>query len=375
MALLTPPGEGGIGVIGLAGPGALALVQPIFRARRPADLARAAGRLLYGHLVTNGETVDEVLLAVTDASADSQAVEINCHGGIVAVERVLAELQDRGAMRVPAGDLAVASLDAVRREADEALPRARSRQAVRMLLAQYDGELSRAANTILALPPGDAAPALHGLLATARVGLALCTPRRVVIAGSPNTGKSTLFNALVGKARAIVTDIPGTTRDYICETVVIDDVPLELVDTAGLCSTDHIIEIEGINRARSQISAADVVLLVVDASRPLTAEEQQIAADLAAGAADVVPVLNKIDLLAGDPAFPFDQPIGICAREGTGLKELERRIVGTLTAGERYTGGPCVFTPRQRGIIHTAAQAAERGDPAFRQLLTSILSP
>ena len=346
--LLTPPGEGGIGVIRVAGPGAIALVQAMFRGRRPVEFAQAGGALLYGHLVNeSGEPLDEVLVAVIDPCAESGSVEINCHGGIVATGRILAELDARGVRRVPADSVADAALDPIQREAAALIPAARSTAAVRMLLAQYRGELSRALREIESMPAAEAAAARDRLRQTARLGIALCRPTRVVIAGPPNTGKSTLFNALVGQARAIVTDVPGTTRDYITETIAIDGLPFELVDTAGLRDTDHVIEIEGINRARVQISEADVVLYMLDASA-VASDSDEVLADVerAHGGRPgcVIRVLNKIDLA---PAHAPASDVAISALRGDGIAELERRIIHAVAGSARYTGGPMIFTERQ----------------------------
>ena len=366
-SLISPAGEGGIGVIRITGPDAAALVQAIFRGKRPAALAHGAGRLHYGHLLKEGEVLDEVLVAVIASSAESQTVEINCHGGIVAVERILAELEARGAERVPAESPADGSLDAIQREAACLIPRAQSKLAVKMLLAQHAGELSNEIRKIADMPPADAAAALRRLKNTARLGIALCSPTRVVIAGSPNTGKSTLFNALIGQARAIVTDIPGTTRDYLTETVVIGGVPFELVDTAGMRDTDHIIEVEGISHARQQVSAADIVLLVIDASRPLTPDEQQVLADVdacrRADAAAVLYILNKTDLLDGrKPPFSLEPSVPISAITGAGLPRLEEKIVQAAVGTASYNGGPAVFTARQLAAVEAALAAIERGE-------------
>ena len=376
-SLLTPPGEGGIGVIRVAGPGAVALAQSMFRGRRPVELAQTAGQLLYGHLMKGGEPLDEVLVAVVDARPEWGVVEINCHGGIVAVERILAELEARGVRRVPADSSADAPLDAIQREAAVLIPGAPSKAAVRMLLAQYHGELSRAIREIASLPAGDAAAALDRLSETARLGFALCRPTRVVIAGSPNTGKSTLFNALIGQARAIVTDIPGTTRDYITETIVIDGLPFELVDTAGLRDTDHVVEIEGINRARIQISEADVVLFMLDASAGETAaaEGDRILADIerAHGGRPgaVIRVVNKIDLA---PAPPPASDLAISALRGDGIRELERRLLHLTAGSVRYAGGAMVFTARQLQAIDSARAELRTGEAeAFRSRLLGLL--
>jgi tRNA modification GTPase len=377
-AVITPPGEGGIGVIRLTGRDAPALVQEFFRGKRPAHLlAEGAGRKLhYGHLVKDDEVLDEVLVTVTRPGAEDPAVEINCHGGIVAVERVMVELERRGAERVPA-DVAVDSqLDAAQREAAVAIPRALSRQAVRMLLEQYNGALSRAVCNAGQMAPRAAVDALVRIEATARLGMAFCRPSRVVIVGAPNAGKSTLFNALVGHSRAIVTHIPGTTRDFISDVVVIAGLPFELIDTAGLRKTDHVVEREGVRVSHEQISSADIVVLVFDATLEPGDEQEQMRTQRAMPGAWTIVAANKMDLLGGGvPSFAGDADICISAATGAGLADLEARIVGAAVGSESCSGGAAVFTQRQLHLISSALEAARRGDEAFREILHAVVDP
>jgi len=334
-------------------------------------LRGTAGRLHYGLLMRGGEVLDEVLVAVVQESAGCESVEINCHGGVVAVERVMAGLEELGVRRVSGEELLAAdcTLDAIRLEAARALPHAHSRQAVRMLLAQHRGELSRALTEIARQPARDAAAWLADLEAAAPLGLALCTPRRVVIAGQPNTGKSTLFNALLGRARAIVTDVPGTTRDYVSDSLVLEGVPLELIDTAGLRETDHAIEIEGVKCAREQISSADIVVLVFDATQPMTSEEQLIVDRLSG---KCIRVLNKMDLLPPGRRPKVEgatSAVTISASRGDGMRELEAAIVRAAVGSLRYSGGPAVFTQRQLKAVGAARAAAAKDDESFRHML------
>jgi len=379
-AILTPPGEGGIGVIRLAGPQALNILQKLFRGKRNVNLSdpQQTANLHYGHLVHNGETLDEVLIAVIDTTPASQTADINCHGGIIAVERVMKALVENGAQRVPAAQLLDSTLDAIQREAAMLIPRALSRQTVRMLLAQHSGALSDTIREIAELPPPQAAARLRELKDTARLGLALCNPRRIVIAGSPNTGKSTLLNALVGSARAIVTEIPGTTRDFISETIVVRGLPVELIDTAGLRETDHIIEMEGIRGSRMQIEKADAVLFLLDASRPTSDDEQQLLAELRGSRLPLLVLANKIDIANEIKPHECCTPINtadicISAKTGAGLQQLEQRLLQIITGGATFTGGPVIFTERQLDIIQNSIAAAESGDKSFRQTLLEAI--
>jgi len=359
-------------VIRLMGPDAPALMAQVFRGKRSGHPARAIGRLHYGHLVKGDDTLDEVLVA----AIDEHTVDINCHGGVVAVERVMAELQRLGAARVRADAAPALGLDAVQREAAAAIPGARSRPAVRMLLEQYRGELSRAVRAAADMPPRRAAAALAPLRFGARLGMALCTPGRIVIVGSPNAGKSTLFNLLLGQSRAIVTHIPGTTRDFISDTAVIRGVPFELVDTAGLRDSGHIIEREGVRLSHEQIGAADVVLLIFDAARSPSAEDERILASVGDAPAHLIVVANKIDLLDGGPPTGAIRPdICISAETGAGINDLEAAIVRASVGDQTYAGGPMVFTRRQFELVGAAHAAAERSDQGFRKLLHPMTVP
>ena len=371
-AVITPPGEGGIGVIQLAGAGSPAVVQAIFRSRRPADPASSPERLHYGHIVHEGEELDEVLVALADTSPAGCAFEINCHGGIVAVERIMAALETLGVSRIqqpPADE----HLDAIQQEAAQALPRALSRQAVRLLLEQHGGALSRELESAIRLDESDAGRLLERLLETASLGIALCEPRRVVIAGSPNAGKSTLFNALVGHARAIVTEVPGTTRDYISEFIVLAGVPLEIVDTAGLRETDHIVEREGVRISREQIALADLVLLLIDAAAPHDADLAAVRRLARREGAGMLIVANKIDLPGAARAHLDFADSSVSAATSEGIGELEKRMVQAVAGNSSYTGGPAVFTPRQRDRISAALDACTSGDAAFRGILSGVM--
>ena len=372
-AIVTPIGEGGIGVIEIVGPRALDAVAAVFQPKGVGDPRCAQpGSLLYGHVVADGHVVDEVLVHV----AGDERAEINCHGGVVPTRRVLSCLTGVGATAVNAAELLErGGLDVIQTEAARELLTARSRLAARVLLDQQAGELS---GTIRRLIDGDACvERIDALLATAPFGMALCRPPKLVIAGRPNVGKSTLFNGLLQQERAIATPIPGTTRDYLVETIVLDGMPFELVDTAGIRETDHVVEIEGVKGARAQLSQAAVVLLVLDRSEPLRAEDSALIDELRGFV--TVPVLNKIDLPGaldeGRIAAEFEiGPHLISAATGDGLAELMRTIARLPAGGYRYHGpAPIVFTDRQRGALTGAGNALASGDTDWRRHLAACL--
>lgn len=381
---LTPPGEGGIGLLELAGPTAQSILERLFVSPRGiAVSALDAGRLLYGRLERAGERLDEIVL---ECVRPPDHYILNCHGGAVALQRVLRALEAEGARPGSWAELlrreqADGRLDAVQREAAERLPPAPTLRAVRALLDQHRGMLSaelRAIRQAVELDAAAAAAAMERLLATARYGRGLSDPLRLVIAGRPNVGKSTLGNALLRFDRLIVHPRPGTTRDTVEELFVIAGIPFLLVDTAGLRESADAVEREGVVRGRRELAQADAALLVFDASEPLQAEDLRLLdADLPGV---VVPVLNKSDLprrLADDAirARTGRAPVPLSAATGEGLAELEARILDAVFPGLPAPGGPLLFTERQEHLLCQALDALSRRDtPRARAALTTILA-
>jgi tRNA modification GTPase len=364
---LTPAGEGGIGIVGLRGPLAAPILQRLFISPRgilPSSLA--PGRLVYGRLVRAGEALDEVILE----RVDEDSFAVNCHGGVLALQRVLGALQAEGAQSVdPPGWLAEEARrgrrDPIRREVLERLPGAPTLRAVKALLDQYQGALLTSVRSIARAPEERAAQQVERLLATSRYGRALTEPLRLVIAGRPNAGKSALANALLRFDRMIVHAAPGTTRDTIEEVLSVRGVAFLLVDTAGLRETSHEVEREGVHRGREELRRADAAILVFDASMPLQQEDEHILAGPLPAA--FVPVLNKCDLPAVlSPGLIRErtgrEPAVVSALRGDGIDELEDRIVQAACPHIPSPGDAVVFTERQVVLLKDALAAARRGD-------------
>ena len=269
--LLTPKGEGGISVIEVSGPDALKILDRLFLSPHGLRATRMQpGQLAYGKLWREGEFLDEVLLDCVETEAPTVAV--NCHGGIVAAQRVFDALQAEGASpadwpemlacREPQGRTARRQADRIRIEAAERIPHAPTLLAAGMLLDQYHGALVSAIGAIrkyLESGPdwSSIGTALERLLDTAPFGRGISAEyTRVVIAGRPNVGKSTLANALLRFDRMIVHHVPGTTRDTIEEVFSINGVPFLLVDTAGMREAQCAIEQEGVRRGKEEIRHA-----------------------------------------------------------------------------------------------------------------------
>jgi len=378
VALLTPPGQGGIAILHVAGPRAFELVAQVFRPRSGATVEPDASRLHYGHIVENAEVVDEVLVRLVPGR--EPLVEVNCHGGQVAVQRVADCLTKRGAVAVTSEAFVERQArSAIEAEAANALQHAATPLGVEVLLDQLNGALERA---LRSLPPDRPAEALRALLATERFGRALWQPPTVALVGPVNAGKSSLFNALAREDRMIVSPSPGTTRDAVSALVALGGLPVLLTDTAGQREPGSVIEEEAIARARAAAAAADLALLVLDGSGPrpeagIPDSRCQIPDSRFQNTKHGTPsspvpiphcafrtphslvVLNKSDLGLAPWAREVADAVAVSATRGDGLEELSRRIVERLVGEARYEPGRAVaFTERQAELLAEALEAA-----------------
>lgn len=393
-AISTPLGEGGIGIVRLSGEKAREIARKLFT--RPL----ADRRLVYGHIVDpqTGETVDEVLvsfLAAPHTYTREDVVEINGHGGAVALQRILSLALRYGARAAEPGEFTLRAflngrIDLAQAEAVLDIVQAKTQASLRLAVEGLRGRLSTEIRAIRndllsvlayltaridfpedeieeqdALAPIRASrQALQKLIATADSGMVYRNGIRTAIVGRPNVGKSSLLNRLLGENRAIVTPIPGTTRDTLEEVLNLRGVPFVLVDTAGITRSTDPVESLGIERSHRAIQQAALVLWVLDLSEPLTGADGQIR-DLLEGRT-VLAVANKSDLptradLGGIP-FPI---VRISALTGDGLDELKETLVG-LALGGRALGSDAylVTNARHRQALERAEQhlaEAQRG--------------
>ena len=376
VAIATAPGAGGVGIVRLSGPGAPAIAEQVCgRALRPrvAEYARFRDAA--------GETLDDgiALRFVAPASFTGEdVVELQGHGGPVLLRALVARCVALGARQARPGEFSERAflngkLDLAQAEAIADLIAATDDRAARAARRALDGALSRQVEALMAQllairvhveaaidfadepldTLGGAAlrdqldatrTALSCLQADAERGRKLRDGLHVVLVGPPNAGKSSLLNALAGSERAIVTDIAGTTRDVLQETIRIDGIELTLVDTAGLRAADDAIEAEGIRRARGELGRADLALAVVDARDP-GAGRAALAPDLV-GVPQVLWLHNKVDLLPAPPVLDEDG-LAISARTGEGLAALHQRLVA-LAGGEAAADG--AFSARARHV-------------------------
>ena len=401
VAPATPPGEGGVGIVRLSGPRAEGLLAAAFRGRRPAAALRSH-RLYHGHLCRpDGTPVDEVLAVLMRAPhsyTGEDVAEVHCHGGSQIQRGALDLFIAAGARLARPGEFTQRAflngrLDLAQAEAVAALIGARSEQAARTALGQLDGRLSRLLRrftdelrellllleahidfpdddlgTLDVAAVAERAEAVHAqmtaLQATFDTGRALREGVGVLILGRPNVGKSSLLNALLGEARAIVTEIPGTTRDTVEEQLVLGGIPLRLIDTAGVRDTDDPIEREGVRRASDKAAAADLVLLVIDASRPLCGEDRMAIALAPPGR--TVLVRNKSDLPPADDVAEelavFPRQVAVSARCGGGLAALEEAVVAFFRGptGMALEEGVVLSERRHREALAGALAAVAR---------------
>lgn len=401
-AVATAVGEGSIGIVRVSGPKAMLIARSVFR--RPAgkpEQELPSHCASYGHVVdpATGDTVDEALLLPMRAPRSytrEDVVEIHCHGGPVPLRRTLELVLDAGARMAEPGEFtkraflngrldlsqAEAVMDVIRAKTDASLRMAVGhlsgalsakvkalRHEILRLIAQLEAAIDFPEEDIEDLAAQKVSRALarlvedlEALLTTAQTGRILREGMATAIIGKPNVGKSSLLNALLGEKRAIVTDIPGTTRDIIEEYVNIGGIPLKIVDTAGIRDTADIVERIGVERAREAVAEADLILLVLDASAKLTAEDKKVL-DLLAGRQAIV-LVNKSDL---PEAVDMDEVgrlaagksiIRVSALEGTGVGELEQAIAGMVYSGKiNQAEGAFVTNVRHK---HLLSQARER---------------
>jgi len=356
---LTPPGRGAIASLRIESPDVVGLLAPLFcpAGARPLS-AYALDRIVFGTFRLGSHPGEEVVVS----RRTPEAVELHCHGGRAAVARIEEALAERGCPAVSwQAWVAERHGHSIVVAARIALAAARTARTAAILLDQHNGALGRAATEIDRwLCAGEAARAAEGLallLSRAGVGRHLVEPWRVVLAGPPNVGKSSLINALVGYARAIVDPRAGTTRDVVSAATAIEGWPVALSDTAGLRESGRALERAGIELARRRVASADLLLLVFDLSRPWSSEQHA----LVEAHPRALIVLNKCDLPPRPDSRRPDGPV-VSALTGQGLDRLTAAIARHLVGDPPPPGAAVPFTPDQIEALEVAAAAVARGD-------------
>ena len=395
VAISTPPGRGGIGIVRLSGPAARTIAEPLLKLRHP--LAPAQAR--FAEILDNtGETLDEAVVTFFEkphSYTSEDIVEIAAHGSPVLLDHLLRQCIAAGARLAEPGEFTQRAfisgrLDLTQAEAVHDLIEATTLHQARIAAQQLGGRLSRQITpikqqliTLIAtLEAGidfaeddiDTLPAteiitqiqsiqtpLTALEQTFAYGRILKTGFTLAIVGRPNVGKSSLFNRLIERDRAIVTATPGTTRDLVTERVSLNGIPVELIDTAGLRDTNDEAESIGIAKSREAMAEADVVLLVLDATEPIHDESKATIATLA-GRPFLI-VINKKDLASTSATYPHPT-LETSALTGTGIPELRNAILSILTK-ETPTAETAILTNlRQQQAVSKALNTLTKAQKA-----------
>jgi len=412
-AIATPLGEGGLAVIRISGTQALAVADkcfvPVGKNSLKPSLA-TSHTIHYGKIERVGRTVDEVLCAVMRAPRTytrEDVVEITCHGGILSTKTVLDTVLDSGARLAEPGEFTKRAflngrLDLAQAEAVADLIHSRTELALTAANEQLAGKLSQRINqlrddlmTTLAhieahidFPDEDIAPDTRGqlesrlargiafmdeLLRTASEGQILRRGIRAAIIGRPNAGKSSLLNQLLGRDRAIVSHIAGTTRDTIEETANVRGIPVVFIDTAGLREAKDEIESEGIRRSRQSLAAAEFILHIFDVSEAMTAEDEKHLTEFADKKR--ILVRNKIDLPPklelkseiGNRKSEISSVVDVCCTTGQGIEALKDAIKSLVWAGEiRAEMLEVMVNSRHQDALRRGREATERALAALR---------
>ncbi|MDO6656524.1 tRNA uridine-5-carboxymethylaminomethyl(34) synthesis GTPase MnmE [Anaerobacillus sp. 1_MG-2023] len=375
-AISTPMGEGAIAIVRLSGSEAVTIADRLYKGKQALESVDSH-TIHYGHLIDpdTDQVAEEVMVSIMKGPRTftrEDIVEINCHGGLVSVNRVLELVLRSGARLAEPGEFTKRAflngrIDLSQAEAVIDLIRAKTDRAMNVALNQMEGRLSTLIATLrqqlletvahvevnIDYPEYDAeevtqdllatqlkqvAKEIEGILITARQGKILREGLSTVIVGRPNVGKSSLLNSLVHENKAIVTDVPGTTRDVIEEYVNVRGVPLRLVDTAGIRETEDLVERIGVERSRERLKQADLILLVLNYNDELTHEDEKLFE--AVKGMDVIVIVNKTDLeekldLTKVRELAEEHPmITTSLKHEQGVNELEQSISELFFAGE-----------------------------------------
>lgn len=363
-AISTPRGEGGIGIIRISGDKSFEILDKIFNTKNPnRDLGFY--KFNYGFIHDNGKIVDEVMAVRMKAPKTytcEDVVEINCHGGHLISEKVLELVLKNGARHAEQGEFTKRAfmngrIDLSQAEAVMDIIHGKTEKSISLSLEQLRGDLrdkiasfkkalldvTAHVNVVLDYPeegiddplPSNLRKNLENVYAEADrlissydKGKKIKEGIKTVIAGKPNVGKSTLLNSLLKEERAIVTHIPGTTRDVIEEIINIKGIPLVLTDTAGIRKTEDIVENIGVEKSKKFIENADLVLLVLDASRELESEDREVIEEIQNHNKKTIVLLNKIDLERKIELeeFNLENILEISAKDNIGIEDMEERI-------------------------------------------------
>lgn len=394
-AISTPPGQGGIGIVRISGKDAILMADKIFYSPKKKKLIKSpTHRMHYGFILdpSDEEIVDEVLVSVMKSPntyTREDIIEINCHGGAVPLRRILEIALQEGARLAEPGEFTRRAfingrIDLAQAEAVLDVINSLTIQSQKSSMNQLRGTLSKKIDSIrdklieltafveahIDFPEDDISSlsstemkemainilnSIKKLIESARFGVVLREGVKTAIAGRPNVGKSSLLNALLEQDRAIVTEIPGTTRDVIEEHLNIQGIPVRIMDTAGIRDVRDIAEQEGVKRSVRTIDEADLVLLILDGSEPLHATDERLIER--SKSKNGLILINKTDLPQKINIKKYNGKIVyISAKTGEGLKELRNEMVEAILGGKIEYGPEIVTNIRH---VHALGRANE----------------
>ncbi len=412
-AVSTPFGKGGVALIRVSGQDAVLIADRVFKAVSGKALSQTKSRLaVYGEMISDGDTVDDGIAVVYRAPASftgEDTVEITCHGGVLVTSRVLEALLAAGARQATAGEFTRRAfingkMSLTRAEALGNLLDASSEEQLKLSRGGYIGALARdtehmydAMCAVLSnieagidFPEEDLTEmsreeilsalcniqhSVCCLLKTYRTGHAIAEGIPTAVCGKPNVGKSALYNRLVGRDAAIVTDIAGTTRDVLSETVTVGKVTLRLSDTAGIHDTDDVVESIGVKRAKAVMEEAELVLALLDGSRPADDEDEALVRQVCSLNIPTLWVITKADVAnnshQAEALLPPDaQKVHISSVTGEGIDILERKINEMYIDEDiRTAEDAVVFSARQNSALRKASESLKEAIRLFEDML------
>ena len=401
-AIATAPGEGGIGIIRISGPKSLEVAEEIFFSMSGKKISEYPARtLIFGNIKDGDKKIDEVLVAYMkgpNSYTAEDVIEINCHGGFISVKRILELVLSKDVRLAEAGEFtkraflngridlsqAEAVIDVINAKTDKAHEVAENqldgslsnrirefREKVTELLAQVEvaidypeEDIEFIAYTTLEEKTRELNKDIKKLYETSESGKIFREGLKTVIVGKPNVGKSSLLNSILGENRAIVTDIPGTTRDVIEEFVNIKGIPLKIVDTAGIRETDDVVEKIGVEKSMASFDTADLIIMVVDSSSELSEEDREILEKVQGK--ETILLLNKTDLLQvidEEEVKKYvneENIIKISALHNEGIEDVHDRIEAMVYKGDIKSSSNVIITnSRHKDALYRAMKSAE----------------
>lgn len=411
-AIATAPGEGGIGIIRISGERSLSVAEEIFRSMSGKLIKDYKTRtLVYGNIVDGDKVIDEVLVAYMkgpNSYTAEDVIEINCHGGFISVKKILELILSKDVRLAEQGEFtkraflngridlsqAEAIIDVIKAKTDMAHEVAQNqlegslsnkikdlRMKVTEVLAHLEVAIDFSEEDVeeityqtLEEKARELKNEIKKLYDTAESGKILRDGLKTVIVGKPNVGKSSLLNSILGENRAIVTDIPGTTRDVIEEFVNIKGIPLKIVDTAGIRETEDVVEKIGVEKSKESFNSADLVIMVLDSSRQLSDEDLEILANLENK--KTIVLLNKTDLeqkIEEDKIRQYvdnDSIIRISALKHEGIEEIHDKIESMVYRGSiKNTSSLVITNSRHKDALLRAYESINDAISAIEQNL------